>query len=51
MMRALIGSFAALVTALTLTAPAIAQEQRASIEGTVRDSSGGVPSTGDSHRM
>ena len=30
------------VAALVAAAPAIAQEQRASIEGTVRDSSGGV---------
>src|SRR5262245_2023625 len=42
MMRALIGSFAALVAVLSLAAPVTAQEQRASIEGTVRDSSGGV---------
>ena len=30
------------VAALAAAAPAIAQEQRASIEGTIRDSSGGV---------
>jgi hypothetical protein len=42
MVRTLVTSFTGLVVVFAIAAPAVAQEQRASIEGTVRDSSGAV---------